>query len=408
MKRLECTVQDYAWGDPDSIPRLLGTEPDGTPAAELWMGAHPKAPSRSDSASLDELIADAPAELLGAETADRFGQLPFLFKVLAAAQPLSIQTHPSLDQARAGFARENAAGIDLGAPYRTYRDANHKPELICALTPFAARVGFRPVSEAREVLAILQETAAGPTPHLDELLAQMQADGDDTQVLQGVLAHLLRLDAATVPQLIGEVLDAARQVTSGDRADELAWLDTMDRHFPLDVGIAVALLLNHVDLSPGEAVFLPAGNLHAYLRGTGVELMANSDNVVRGGLTPKHIDIDELLAVVDATPLDPEVQRPGGAVHTYASPVPEFALTKLLGSAEQQEPIALDGTGPRIVLITAGTWILTSDTHEEPLTATQGQVVFVGNDEGALRLLPDAAGTPEAAEAFVAGIGAGE
>lgn len=408
MFRLDCTVQDYAWGDLESIPRLLGIEPDGTPAAELWMGAHPKAPSRvvhADARTLDQYIAVSPESALGASTVERFGQLPFLFKVLAAAQPLSIQTHPSLQQAHAGYTRENEAGLDIGAPNRTYRDANHKPELICALTPFAARVGFRTVSEARAVVGELCEQVGKSNGALREFAARLAEPGTDRDVLHGTLDYLLRLADPAVAKLTGELLDAASHVTQGEWANELAWVARMDRAFPGDIGIAVGILLNHVDLSPGEALFLPAGNLHAYLRGTGVELMANSDNVVRGGLTGKHIDIDELLDVVDATPLTPDVQRPTSGAHTYTSPVPEFALTRITGDADPAETV-LDAPGPKILLAVSGAWELRADSSPDAMDLTQGEVMFVEAAEGPVRAFANGQGRgPEGPELFVATIG---
>lgn len=376
MQRLDCTVQDYAWGDPESIPRLLGYEPTGTPAAELWMGAHPKAPSRAigDDRPLNEVIDADPASQLGAAITERFGQLPFLFKILAAAEPLSIQSHPSLDQAKAGFAREEAAGVALGAFERTYRDANHKPELICALTPFAAKVGFKSVAEARALFALLGHTG------LAGLRTQLDQHGDDASVLSATLAWLLGLDSGARSRLVSDLLDAVSSPDTSDAgafAAELAWVPRVHEAFPGDIGGVVALLLNHVELAPGEAVYLGAGNLHAYLSGTGVELMANSDNVVRGGLTPKNIDIDELLDVVDATPLDPQIQRADSGVHTYESPVAEFSLTRITDpQAHHERP------GPHIAIATGGTW--TVSTADESVKLAQGEVVFVAASEGAI------------------------
>lgn len=368
MEKLECVVQDYAWGDFESIPALLGTRPTGEPQAELWMGAHPKAPSILDGKRLTDVIASAPEAALGGAIAERFGQLPFLFKVLAAAQPLSIQAHPSLTQAQAGFERENGLGIDLGAPNRTYRDDNHKPELICAITPFVAKCGFRPLAEAQELFALLD---------IPMMVEHLTADGADRDVLASTLAWLLRLPASESASLVRSVVEASASTTNAAFADELEWTGIINQFFPDDVGVVVALLLNHIVLEPGEAVFLAAGNLHAYLRGTGMELMANSDNVVRGGCTPKHIDVEELLEVVDCTPIDPPVQRVDGVVHTFDSPVEEFSLSRyvLSSAAADISPISAE-----IIFVESGTATLT--TSEESMTLKQGEVGFISVADG--------------------------
>lgn len=253
MQRVEGVVQHYAWGDPAFIPGLLGLEPDGRPWAELWLGTHPNGP-----AGLDD----------GTPLADIAGPLPYLLKVLACSEPLSLQTHPDADRARRGF----AAGI--------YPDAHPKPELLCALTPFEALCGVRPVGTT---LSLLNELG------LDELSRVLAADGPGA-----VLAGLYRHDLATDP-VIAACADSLRS--------EAAWVRELARRYPGDPSVAATLLLNHVVLEPGEAIRLDAGNLHAYLNGAGIELMGPSDNVVRGGLTSKPVDVDLLLETVDPTPL---------------------------------------------------------------------------------------------------------
>ncbi len=341
-------AQHYAWGDPDAIPTIVGVEPDGRPWAEWWLGAHPKAPAGlGDGSTLDDRIAADPARWLGAEVGERFGRLPFLLKILAASVPLSIQSHPSLDEARAGFARENAAGVALDAPHRTYRDDNHKPELMCALTPFEAKCGYRTLASARAVFDRLR--AAAPHADLDALADRLAADGDDRDVLAAVTAWILDPERDEATDLVPAVVAAAAHAATDEADDaELRSVAEIEDAFPGDPGVVVALLLNHVSMSPGQAIFLEAGNLHAYLRGVGVELMANSDNVIRGGLTPKHIDLPELAAVVDATPLDAAVQTAVGDDHAYEIPVPEFGLRRLDG--------AVDTTvdGPAIALVIRG------------------------------------------------------
>ncbi len=345
-------AQHYAWGDPTSIPGIVGLEPDGRPFAEWWLGAHPKAPATlADGTTLDDRIAEAPADWLGDAVAERFGRLPFLLKILAAGVPLSIQSHPSLDEARAGFARENAAGVPLDAPHRTYRDDNHKPELICALTPFEAKCGYRTLASARAVIDRLRSTM--PHADLDALDGQLAAAGDDREVLAAVTAWILDPARTVAAELVPAVVAAAAATASDDPADtELRWVAEIDAAFPGDAGVVVALLLNHVSLEPGQAIFLEAGNLHAYLRGVGVELMANSDNVIRGGLTPKHIDLAELAGVVDATPLDAAVQTASAGDHTFDIPVPEFGLRRLSGDVSTMVE------GPAIALVIDGSAVV--------------------------------------------------
>jgi len=309
MQRLIPHVQHYPWGSPSAIPEMLGVEPDGRPWAELWIGDHPRLPS----------TVEATGEPLDAG-------LPFLLKVLASAEPLSIQTHPSLERAIAGYERENAAGIPLDAPHRTYRDPNHKPELICALTPFDALVGFR------EPAAIMAEYAS------IEPLAPLLARLDGERALQSAIEWLLRMPADEVTALVGAV------------APQVELVALLDSFHPGDRGALVGLLLHRIRLQPGEAVFLGAGNLHAYVSGVGVEIMANSDNVIRGGLTSKHIDIDELLDVVSFDAFEPDVQRASGAIHTFTSPGSGFELTRF----DQPDGERLDAADDELVLGTSG------------------------------------------------------
>ena len=345
MQQLEGAIRKYDWGSTSSIPSLLGCAEDGKPWAELWLGAHPSAPSvvGESRTPLDELIAADPAAQLGTAVTDRFGSLPFLFKVLAAAAPLSLQAHPSVPQAEAGYAREDAAGIPIDAPNRSFRDRFHKPELICALTDFHALCGFRDPVATLDVLATIDTAALDPIR--DRLAVFSDVDG-----LGPLLEYLLTLPATDAAALVAPVV-AACGVPGADRhADVRAMAAALGERYPGDAGVVTALLLNLVHLKPGEALFLGAGSLHAYLGGTGVEIMANSDNVLRGGLTTKHIDIPTLLEVVDARPIEPVVQRPAlvRGIASYDTPVPEFLLDRL----------DLDGSatvsGPAILLCTDG------------------------------------------------------
>lgn len=332
---LDGAPRHYEWGSTTAIPQLLGVEPDGRPLAELWFGAHPHDPSPLPTAggSLADFVAADPEATLGPAVAARFdGRLPYLVKILAASRALSIQVHPNLDQAREGYARENAAGIAEDAPERNYKDANHKPELFCALTAFDALCGFRPVDQT---LALLTDLAL---PEL-EFLAELLSDADPLRAaFTGVLSHP---DIAPVVAAV-----AARVAGAADGplyATRLASEDAAG-----DVGVVLTLLLNYVRLEPGEAIYLGAGNMHAYLRGTGVEIMASSDNVLRCGLTPKHIDVDELLQITDFSPLpDPVWPSLRGR---FDVPVPDFALTRL----EVADATGLHDDGPCIVVCTRG------------------------------------------------------
>lgn len=345
---LDGVVRHYDWGSADAIPRLCGFDPDGRPWAELWLGAHPSAPATVGPGHipLDRLVADDPVGQLGPDVAERFGTLPFLLKVLAAARPLSLQAHPTLDQARRGFAREEAAGIPVDAPHRSYRDRSHKPELICALTPFDALCGFR---HPDRTLALLDELA---TTALDPVRAAL-AESPDATGLARVLRHLLELDVAEAATLVESVVAACAAADGSEFALERRTALRLAELYPGDAGVVTSLLLNRVTLRPGEALFLGAGNLHAYLGGVGVEIMANSDNVLRGGLTTKHVDVPALLEVVDTSPLEPEVQGSGdpaggGLDLVFDTPVDEFRLRRLQATG----PVTV--TGPAIVLVTAG------------------------------------------------------
>jgi len=365
---LEGVVQRYAWGSPAAIPALLGTEEDGGPQAELWLGAHPSAPARAGGVRLDELVARDPQGALGAAVAGRFGaRLPYLLKVLAAAQPLSLQAHPSAERAAAGFAEETAAGIPLTAPERRYRDGDHKPELLCALTPFFALCGFRPV---KATLALLDRLHLADHPVFASLVA-----GD----LRGTVGRILALPAGEQAVVAGDIADAA---AAGD-GPEAVWARRIAATHPGDPGIGVALLLNLVQLDPGEAIFLPAGNLHAYLEGVGIELMASSDNVLRGGLTPKHVDVDELLAVLDVDPGPPPVVSPvrDGPFRRFPTPVAEFELLLVdLGAT----PAVIPGDRPRVVLCLDGAATLSTQAAELPLA--RGGAAWVRADDGPLSL----------------------
>ena len=326
---LQNPIQEYAWGSLTAIPELLGTRNrSNKPQAELWMGAHSKAPSKVEHdgkwISLLELIDQNPSAILGNRVAQKFNnRLPYLFKVLAAVKPLSIQAHPNLEQAKQGFKRENAADIPLDAPHRNYRDDNHKPECICALTPFWALCGFRQISDSIAYFSTI--CPAGMKNELEELNKNQNSVG-----LKRFFSFLMALDADHRQKIISEAKPNIRQQSAEDPVFE--WILRLANDYPNDIGIFSPIILNLICLEPGEALFLAAGQLHAYLDGVGIELMANSDNVLRGGLTPKHIDVTELLKVLHFNELNLEILRPQNinpGEFVYESPAEEFVLSTI-------------------------------------------------------------------------------
>ncbi|MFF9393652.1 mannose-6-phosphate isomerase, class I [Streptomyces griseoluteus] len=344
MDRLDNTVRPYAWGSTTAIPRLLGTVPTGEPQAEMWMGAHPGAPSRTSRGTLVEVIDADPERELGAEAVAKFGpRLPFLLKILAAGAPLSLQVHPDLAQAREGYAEEERGGVPVDAPDRNYKDANHKPELICALTEFDGLCGFRAPAEAAGLLDGLGVDSL--KPYVDLLRAQ-----PEDAALREVLTAILTANPEDMADTVTEATAACTRL--GGPYTPYA---DMARDYPGDPGVIAAMLLNHVRLQPGEALFLGAGIPHAYLDGLGVEIMANSDNVLRCGLTPKHIDVPELLRVVRFEASDPGVLRPEASPEgeeVYETPIDEFRLSRWVLPGETARDLTLPT--PQILLCTAG------------------------------------------------------
>lgn len=367
MDRLTNTVRPYAWGSVTAIPALLGEAPTGDPQAEMWIGAHPGAPSHLDrghgSTPLSTVIDSAPTQELGQAAVDKFGpRLPFLLKILAAGAPLSLQVHPDLTQAREGYAEEERQGIPLDAPHRNYKDANHKPELICALTPFDGLCGFRAPVESADLLAALDVDSL--KPYVDLLRAR-----PEEAALREVLTAILSADRATMAATVQETAAACERL-----GEEYTRYADIARDFPGDPGVLAAMLLNFVRLQPGQALYLGAGVPHAYLSGLGVEIMANSDNVLRCGLTPKHIDVPELLRIVDFTASDPGVLRPEAGPdgeEAYATPIDEFRLSRYVLASDAERRPRLTAPTPQILLCTSGT----VTAGEIPLK--QGESAFV-------------------------------
>ena len=359
MDVLRPVVRPYAWGSRHAIADLQGRPvPAPGPEAELWMGSHPSAPSvvyRDGPAALDAVIAADPDAELGPDCVARFGpRLPFLLKVLSADKALSIQVHPSRAQAQAGFAAENERGLAPGDPARNYVDDWPKPELLCALTPFEVLAGLRAPADAAAFLSALG------VDQLKPLAAQLETS---SRAIPAVLGAILDWPAASRPALVADVVTACAGLApgGGPYGDACAAAVRVATDHPGDIGVVASLLMRYVVLAPGQAMFMAAGGLHAYLRGTGIELLANSDNVVRAGLTGKHLDVPELLKL-----LDPSVAVPvlvprtlAGGIIWYDTPAPEFRLyvADLAGAA-----VPLPGAGPRILLCTEGSVALRSES----------------------------------------------
>jgi mannose-6-phosphate isomerase len=364
MRQLTGSIRPYQWGSVDLLPAFMRSEPTGKPQAELWLGAHPQAPSAVGEEPLDAVIAADPAGWIGAESRGRFGsRLPYLMKVLAVAQPLSLQAHPDRAQAETGFAREEAAGMSRTAPTRSYRDDWPKPEAVCALDSFDTLYGFR---EPDQTFALVDQLGV---PAATDLVQPLR--GGSAAELARVFARLLRMPDAS--GLVSAVLEAARDRTGEDGAlgGFARTAAEVGAHYPGDSGLLAGLLMNRVRLQPNQAIFVPPCTLHAHLSGIGVEIMANSDNVLRGGLTGKHIDVEELLRVVDFTPgsagvLSGSQTRPG--VFSYRSGADEFALWRLEVGGE---PTDVPATGQgRIALVSDGE--LAFQTATDPIGAASG------------------------------------
>lgn len=382
MERLTGAAQHYDWGSTSAIPEMLGQEPDGAPWAELWFGAHPAGRTLiSGDGALADLLDSAPARLLGDDVVRRFGpQLPYLLKLIAPAKPLSLQVHPSLAQAAEGYALENEAGVALDNPARNYKDSNHKPEMVLALTRYEAVAGFRAPRRAAEVLGELSSPLAR---QMRRTLRLNPTRFGIRQAFTDLVSAGSRPSPDEVTELVAEIAERREAgLSPSPRVD--ANVIAMDEAFPGDPGVAASLLLNPVTLQPGEALFVPAGSVHAYISGVGVEIMASSDNVLRAGLTAKHVDVPEMLACVDyvaAPPVRPAPEYLSRATRAYYAPVDDFELlVTTVVPADGRIDVA--GHGPRIVLAVEGTTTITTPAGRERLE--RGEAVFVGADERTL------------------------
>jgi mannose-6-phosphate isomerase len=342
---LENPVRSYAWGSATVIPELLGLEPSGEPQAELWVGAHPGSPSvvAGDGRTLAEYICADPVATLGSGVVERFGgALPYLLKILAIERPLSIQAHPTIAQAGQGYDTEDAAGVPLGSPKRSYQDRNHKPEMVVALTEFEALLGFR---EPADIAAALERS--GREEFTQAIAMLRQGDG-----LRRLVSAWLSLPESEAVPLARTVADEARSHLD---LEPFAVVDQLAAAYPEDRGLLLALLMRRIRLAPGEAAFVAAGVPHAYLSGVAVEPQASSDNTLRAGLTPKHVDAAEVVRILRYEPgggllIEPHDVQPGERLY----PVPgldEFRLSRL---ELHDESIRPSGRGPRVVLVVDG------------------------------------------------------
>jgi mannose-6-phosphate isomerase len=354
---LSNTPRDYAWGSRTAISELLGTPASGGPEAEYWLGTHPGSPSQLVDRSAD------------AKTLADITTLPFIMKVLAAETSLSLQAHPSAEQAEHGFARENAEGIPLGAPERNYKDPMHKPELIYALSDsFDALCGFRPVRDTRDLLGTL-----GPDPLVANLIGRLEDDSSIPRVFEWLISN-----GAGVPELRTRVLE----LSPGASRPEFGTVLRLAEQFPGDVGILISLLLNLVTLRAGEAIYLPAGNIHAYQHGLGIELLAASDNVLRGGLTPKYVDVPELVSILDFRPLPVpylEAEHPSAGVDLFRPDVADFELAVVKPSGR---PARFTPAGEAILLCIEGDIRVSGSIANRQLS--RGTSAYVTADEGEL------------------------
>jgi len=381
--RLHNPVKTYAWGSETAIPELIGIPAvPGRPVAEWWIGAHPLGPSEVERdgvrTPLDRWIAENPEERLGHRVCSRFGgNFPFLLKVLAAAHPLSIQVHPDREEAAAGFLRENEAGIPLDDPRRTFKDPNPKPECVCALTPFWVMCGFQPIEAIQS--------------HFEPFAAFLGDDGlpqlhrsDPHLRLRDFLKRLLEMD----PDRKNRLLQAVREWLEGHSAPDVIteWVPRLMRAYPEDIGTLAPFFMNVRCLQPGEALYLPPKTLHAYLEGMAIEIMVNSDNVVRGGLTPKHIDIPTLLNIVRFSSQSLEVLKEsplGTFEQVYEIPEEAFRLSRIELSGDVSAEIP-STEGVEIFLCTEGGFEVSEGMTVPGTTRIQRGEAFLvpGNSPG--------------------------
>ncbi|WP_143310867.1 mannose-6-phosphate isomerase, class I [Chitinophaga vietnamensis] len=377
--RLDGKVQHYAWGGFEYIPALLGIPSSDKPCAEYWMGAHQSAPSQIATANgpeaLNTLIKENPAAIVGPAVWERFKELPYLFKILDVKDMLSIQVHPTKTEAEKGFARENEAGIPLNAPHRNYKDDNHKPEIMVALSEFYLLHGFLPHEQLKQVLL--------DTAEFTSLVSIYEKDG-----YYGLYKTVMEMPQSMVNIILRPLTDRYIPLYRANKlpkTDPGFWaaravLNDPQSHDRLDRGIFSIFFFNIMQVQPGEAVFQDAGIPHAYLEGQNVELMANSDNVLRGGLTPKHIDVPELLKHTRFEGVHPQILSgdavKGGLERIYHSPAPDFVVSRI--NVQRGQLYENTAAAAEIMIVLSGSaTIKGSDTIE----LKKGQSVFAAYGE---------------------------
>ena len=368
--KMKNKIQPYAWGSTDFIPNLLGSVQTDQPQAEMWMGAHPKASStiidRENEITLLNFIEANKRELLGEKMGVQYGgRLPFLLKILSAAKPLSIQVHPNKKQAEMGFAKDNENKINLLAFNRRYKDDNHKPELICALTEFDAMCGFQPVEAIKERFENLNVLAD---------ISQEFCHQPNSETFKKMFIKLMNLSTLEKSALVNDVLSKINNPRSENEQLIFDWIYKLNEEYPGDIGVLSPLYLNVIRLQPGEALYLDAGVMHAYLKGTGIEIMANSDNVLRGGLTPKFIDLPELqkIIVFENKVIKKVEIRANAQEDIYRTIASEFELSRInLKSSFSVNSI----DSPEIILCTKGSAKLIA---EQEIELKAGESVFIG------------------------------
>jgi mannose-6-phosphate isomerase len=379
MRRLRNTARDYDWGSSDDIPRFLRESADGRPVAEVWMGTHPLGASTVESDGEEVPLASL------------VGELPFMLKLLAASHPLSIQVHPSAQLARAGFEREEADGVPIDAPHRVYRDPYHKPEMVYALTTFDTLVGFRPTAEILRILTAIESPLA---QSLAESLHARPGFSGIVRVVETLLEE--KPDVGEIEHIVASCRDLAAQGIDIKRAYGTAV--EIAEHHPGDVGVVISLLLNRLTLQPGEAAFLGPGIIHAHLHGMCLEVMVSSDNVLRAGLTSKHLDPVGLVRCLDKgmsrlARVMPE--QFGFSTDVFSPAVDEFALAVTQCSRAEPDGAMLPDAPQRIVVCTGGEVELVNE-HGEHVTLQRGESVYADVSDGSLRGI----GTGELAQAY--------
>lgn len=380
MHLLTGARRSYDWGSIAAMPEFLNLTPDGEPFAELWLGAHPTGPSTVEAPGgaegLDEFVSRNERRHLGERVMAGFGRLPYLVKLLAPAKPLSIQVHPTRELAERGYREEESRGVPLSDPRRSFKDRSNKPEMVYAITAFEGLVGFRPLEEIVRLL----DAIAGPLSPVRALLSDVRAEDG----LKLMLETMVGLDAEVINAVVGISASSAASHPDPDVRAACATVVELAQQYPGDVGAVVSLVLNRVQLEPGQLVFLGDGVPHAYLGGFGLEIMANSDNVLRLGLTSKHIDIESMLHAIDFSSWGFDVSTgPGDAVtHVFGPPVPEFALSITRPNRSAEGKVILPGDGPRILVCLDGDITAATNAAPHGRSITRGQSLFVSAADG--------------------------